>query len=232
MESILVLGALTGGAWWVGKQLYQAGRSANSRRARRRESAVAASEYQHRERLSRQRQIREHQQKQAVRQRGLNRKYRALQVALLQINQAPDFQRAASLAEAARDIPLASRQRQYRRFRPQLVRHYIRRLRSGAEAQLLLDSLTTLVEALGIAGFEASYIQQEASRQVQNRNRQPAENYSATLERMQQEHTDRTAALNQTSLDPDTKQQLLEAQNQRLVESLMEMTLGQQGETT
>ena len=48
---------------------------------------------------------------------------------------------------------------------------------------------------------------------------------------MQQEHADRTTALNQATLDPETKQQLLEAQNQRLIDSLMEMTLGNQGES-
>ncbi|QDV48503.1 hypothetical protein [Gimesia fumaroli] len=227
MEPFLVLGALTGGAWWIGKRLYQASRSANERRTLQRNQETAATQRLAQNRLQRQRQNRERQQRQIQ----LNKKYRELQVALLQIGQAPDFQRAASCAEAARDVPLASRQRQYRRFRPQLVRHFVKRLRAGTDTQTLLDSLTTLVEALGIASFEASYIQQEASRQGQHRTQRPTENFSATLERMQQEHTDRTAALNQASLDPETKQQLLEAQNQRLVESLMEMTLGNQGDT-
>ncbi|WP_339734826.1 hypothetical protein [uncultured Gimesia sp.] len=227
MEPILVLGALTGGVWWIGKRLYQASQSANARRTQLRNQETTATQRQVQNRLQLQRQNRERQQRQIQ----LNKKYRELQVVLLQIGQAPDFQRAASRAEAARDVPIASRQRQYRRFRPQLVRHFVKRLRAGADAQILLDSLTTLVEALGIASFEASYIQQEASRQGQHRNQQPTENFSTTLERMQQEHADRAAALNQAALDPETKQQLLEAQNQRLVESLMEMTLGNQGDT-
>ena len=227
MEPFLVLGALSGGAWWVGKRLYQATRSANARRTHQRNQETTATQRLVRNRLQRQRQNRERQQ----RQTELNKKYRELQVALLQIGQAPDFQRAASRAEAARDVPLSSRQRQYRRFRPQLVRHFVKRLRAGTDAQTLLDSLTALVEALGIASFEASYIQQEASRQGQHRNQQPTENFSTTLERVQQEHADRAAALNQASLDPETKQQLLEAQNQRLTDALMEMTLGNQGET-
>lgn len=232
MEPILVLGALTGGAWWIGNRLVQASRSAFVRRHQQRETEATTVERQQRERVQNQRQTRERQQQQSARHGELNQKFRQLQMALLQIDQAPDFQRAASRAEAARDVPLAARQRQYRRFRPQLVRHFVRRLRAETDETVLLDSLTTLVESLGIAGFEASYIQQEAARRGQQRQRQPAENFSTTLERIQQEHADRTAALSQTSLDADTKQQLLEAQNQRLVDSLMEMTLGNQGETS
>tara|TARA_R110002049_G_scaffold167265_5_gene333472 strand:+ start:12752 stop:13441 length:690 start_codon:yes stop_codon:yes gene_type:complete len=228
MEPFLVLIVLMGGVWWVAKRLYQANRSANARRTQQRTQDTNAAQRLAQNRLQRQRHNRERQQRQIQ----LNKKYRELQVALLQIGQAPDFQRAASRAEAARDVPLASRQRQYRRFRPQLVRHFVKRLRAGTDAQTLLDSLTTLVEALGIASFEASYIQQEASRQgQQHRNQQPTENFSTTLERMQQEHADRAAALNQASLDPETKEQLLEAQNQRLTDALMEMTLGNQGGT-
>jgi hypothetical protein len=228
MEPFLVLGGLTAGTWWVGKRLYQAGRSARRRRAQQQRTDAAIMQRRLRARQQQQVQLRTRQQQ----TRKLNQKYKALQVALMQINKAPDFQRAASRAEASQVVPASLRQRQYRRFRPQLVHQFRRRLRAGTDAQVLLDSLTSLVEALGIAGFEAGYIQQEASRQTVNRNRQPTEDFSTSLERVQQEHNERTEALNQTSLDPDTKQQLLEAQNQRLVESLMEMTVGQQGEQT
>ena len=229
MEPIIVLSALTGGAYWLGNRLYQASRSAHARRAVQQEADASALEREQRERIRRQRQVRDQRQRQREQRNDLNKKYRALQVALLQISQAPDFQRAASRAEAAQAVPLTSRQRQYRRFRPQLVRHFAKRLRAGTDSQTLLDSLTALVEALGVASFEASYIQQEVTRQGQP---QPAsENFSVTLERMQQEHAERTAALNQATLDPETKQQLLEAQNQKLVESLMEMTLSSLGGT-
>lgn len=227
MEALLVLGTLAGGTWWLGKSLFQATRSASRRRQYRQANRRAAVERQHLELLHRRRQ----QDQKRRRLRGLNQKFRGLQIALMQLSQAPDFQRAASRAEAANAVALSVRQRQYRRFRPHLVRHFARRLRAGTDAQTLLDSLTSLVEALGVASFEASYIQQEATRQVQNRIRPTTENFSASLDRLQQEHTDRTEALNQASLDPDTRQQLIEAQNQRLVESLMAMTVGEQGDT-
>ena len=235
MEVILILGVLTSGAVWLGHEIFQAGRSSAAHSGRRIKAEATASERQQREQQNRQQEARDLQQqrqhRQRLRQQALNKKYRALQIALLQINQAPDFQRAASRAEAALSVPLDLRQRQYHRFRSQLVQHFVRRLRAGTDGQILLDSLTTLIEALGIASFEANYIQQEASRQEQQTNQRPTENFSTTLERMQQEHTDRTTALNQATLDPETKQQLLEAQNQRLIDSLMEMTLGAQGES-
>ena len=181
MESILVLGVLTGGAVWLGHEIFQAGRSSAARSGRRRIVAMNASERQQREQQNRQQQAsnlqQQRQHRQRLRQQALNKKYRALQIALLQINQAPDFQRAASRAEAARSVPLDLRQRQYHRFRSQLVQHFIRKLRTGTDGQILLDSLTTLIEALGIASFEASYIQQEASRQGQRTNQQPTENF-------------------------------------------------------
>ncbi|QDT40347.1 hypothetical protein Pan241w_04030 [Gimesia alba] len=224
MEILLILVVLAGGGWWLCKRFYRVIRSAHRQNLwQRQNDAVSVGRQQ-----QQQRQMYERRR----RQQALNQKYRALQVALLQLDQAPDFQRAASRAEAASEVPLALRQRQYRRFRQKLVRHFVRRLRMGTETQVLLDSLTVLVEALGVAGFEASYIEQAASRQLQNRTMRPAENFSATLERVQREHADRKAALNQASLDPDTKQQLQEAQDQQLVESLMEMTLGNRGEET
>ena len=161
MEPILVLGALTGGAWWVGNQLYQAGLSAHRHRSQQRGTDAANMQRRLRERQSQQRQLRKQQQQ----SRKLNQKYRELQMALLQIHQAPDFQRAASRAEAAQVVSLSLRQRQYRRFRPQLVNHFKRRLRAGTDSQILLDSLTSLVEALGIASFEASYVQLAATQQ-------------------------------------------------------------------
>ena len=162
--------------------------------------------------------------------RKLNLKYRGLQIALQQIHHAHDFQRAAMQAKAAKGIPMSERQRQYRRFRKQLVKHFVRRLRVGVDSETLLDSLTTLIEALGIASFEAAYIQQEATEQIQSqhRNQHSARQYLSTLEQMQQEHRDRSEALQQSSLDDEMKEQLLEVQNQQLADSLMEMTLRQQ----
>jgi len=96
MEPIIVLSALSGGAFWLGNRLYQASRSAYARRACQQEADASALEREQRERIRRQRQVRDQRQRQREQQNDLNKKYRALQVALLQISQAPDFQRAAA----------------------------------------------------------------------------------------------------------------------------------------
>jgi hypothetical protein len=82
---------------------------------------------------------------------------RSLQLALLQLRQAPDFRRAASYAAHAQQLPLWFRQRIYRRFRSLLADHLAHLLRSGASAEAVMPGLAQLVAALGVASFEADY---------------------------------------------------------------------------
>ena len=158
--------------------------------------------------------------------RRLNAKARALQLSLLKISQAPDFRRAASWATQAQDVPLAFRQRQFRRFRPRLVQHFSERLADGGDPAVLLESLQTLLHALGIAVFEAEYIRTEAEGHMPTNTDQPV-SFSAGLQQLQREHQRRLEALRSLAgLDNDTREQLVEAEKTRFREALE--TLGQQ----
>ena len=64
-----------------------------------------------------------------------------MQLALLQLDQSPDFQRAATFAKQAKSVPAAFRIRQFRRFRQQMVEHLAARLRQGMSAEELLPGL-------------------------------------------------------------------------------------------
>ncbi|MBI2806064.1 MAG: hypothetical protein HYX68_13875 [Planctomycetes bacterium] len=158
--------------------------------------------------------------------RRLNQKARALQVALFKLAEAPDFRRAASWAAQAQDVPLAFRQRQFRRFRPRLVRRFADRLADGGDPAVLLESLQTLVQALGVDTFEADYIRDEAEGHLPSNTQQPV-SYSAGLVQLQREHQRRMDALRAVpGLDAETREQLLEAEKTRFREALE--NLGQQ----
>lgn len=158
--------------------------------------------------------------------RLLNQKARVLQLALLNLSQAPDFRRAASWAAQAQDVPLAFRQRQFRRFRPRLVRHFSDRLAAGGDPEVLLESLQALLHALGIAAFEAEYIRVDADGQLPTNAQQPA-SFSAGLLQLQREHQRRLDALRGLpGLDNETREQLIEAEKTRFREALE--NLGQQ----
>lgn len=158
--------------------------------------------------------------------RRLNQKARVLQVALFKLSQAPDFRRVASWAAQAQDVPLAFRQRQFRRFRPRLVQHFADRLAEGGDPAVLLESLQTLLHALGIAAFEAEYIRAEAEGHLPTNTPQPV-SYSAGLLQLQREHQRRLEALRTLpGLDTETREQLIEAEKTRFREALEH--LGQQ----
>jgi hypothetical protein len=158
--------------------------------------------------------------------RLLNQKARVLQLALLKLSQAPDFRRAASWAAQVQDVPVAFRQRQFRRFRPRLVQDFADRLAEGGDPAVLLESLQSLLHGLGIAAFEAEYIRAEAEGQMPANTQQPA-SFSAGLVHLQREHQRRLEALRSLpGLDNDTREQLIEAEKTRFREALE--NLGQQ----
>jgi hypothetical protein len=152
----------------------------------------------------------------------LNQLYTRMQAGLLQLGQAPDFQRAASVAEQARDVPAAYRQQQFRRFRSTLVDHFRRRLTAGANDEQLRMSLTALVQALGMAEFEAEYIAAEARQRLPRPPRPATASYDEHLQRLQTEHEQRMTTLRSlVGLDEELREQLLEAEQSRHREALL-----------
>lgn len=146
---------------------------------------------------------------------------RAMQLAILNLDQAPDpdFRRAATAAAAAREVPVQFRKRQYHRLRPLLIQHYRRCVRRGADGEMLLSSLVELVEALGVQEYEADYIRQEAERDHMQRPAADANSGAAFqqhLTQAQREHEQRVQVIRGLpNLADDVREQLLEAEDQR-----------------
>ncbi len=147
---------------------------------------------------------------------------RRLQIALFDLPNAPDFRRAASWAAHCRGVPLAFRQRQFRRFRAKLLEHFVRRLRSGSDAEALMHSLIELLGQLGIPAFEAEYLRAEAQRRVVTPT-QAEPSYAQQLAEAQRDHAHRVAALREVpGIDEDTRAQLVEAEENRFRQELMQ----------
>jgi len=167
-------------------------------------------------------QLRARQQQARQEHQRLNQLYARMQTALLQLDQAPDFQRAASVALQARDVSSQYRQHQFLRFRPVLIQHFTRRLTAGEDEQRLSTSLTALVQALGMADFEAQYIEAEARRRMPRPIAPQAESYEEQLRRLQTDHDQREATLRSLpGLDEEMREQLLEAEQTRFRDSLL-----------
>ncbi|QDU42908.1 hypothetical protein Mal52_13770 [Symmachiella dynata] len=144
--------------------------------------------------------------------RRLNAIARNLQLALMQINNARDFQRAASWAAKAQGLPAGFHQRQFRRFRSRLRDHALNRIVAGENPEQVHDSLQSLVRNLGIAEFEADYLMAEVlDRQPQRRDANGA--FENQLRQSHDEHRRRMEVLhNMEGLDEDIREQLLEAE--------------------
>ncbi len=170
-------------------------------------------------------------QRRRQRHAELNRLAGQVQLALLTLDQTPDFQRAASWARHAKDVPAAFRHRIFQRFRPQLVEHLARRLAAGQEEGRLLASLSELIQALGVAAFEAQYIVAEA------RSRASAatttdESFGGRLRELRRDHEQRMRALRGlTGVDADMKEQLIETEQMRFRQAVLRMGGGQPGES-
>lgn len=205
METLFGLAAIGG----IGYTVYAIFRGVAAKLQARPTYRASAAEQQRRENL-----------------RRLNVKARLLQLALFRLAQAPDFRRVASWAAQAEDIPLPFRQRQFRRFRPRMVQHFADRLAAGGDAAILLESLQSLLQALGIPPFEADYIRAEAEGHLPSSTPQ-APSFAAGLQQVQREHQRRLDALRTLAgLDNDTREQLIEAEKTRFREALEQ--LGQQ----
>lgn len=163
------------------------------------------------------------QQEQARQQYArLNGLHGRMQAGLLQLQGAPDFQRAASLAQQAHEVPPQYRQQQFVRFRSSLVEHLARRLAAGEDEARLIQSLTDLVQALGMGQFESQYIADEARRRQVRPAGPVAAPYEDQLRRLQADHDQRLATLRSLSgLDDDLREQLIEAEQNRHRDALL-----------
>jgi hypothetical protein len=157
---------------------------------------------------------------QEERRQRINLLARNLQLALLRLEQAPDFRRAASFAGLAQEVPLTFRQRQFRRFRPLILRHFVRRLREGADPQPLAETLAALVQHLGIPAFEADYLRTEGTSLSG-----PERTYGERIAGLQAAHAQRRSAIAALpGLNAETREQLLEAEDTRFQEALQAET--------
>lgn len=224
MEGILMLGiagTFLYGAW---KFLLVVRSRIQLRRARRQVVQNAAHQQQQRvQQASRQTAARRRQREESIRR--INAVYRALQIAIQQITQAPDFQRAATVAAQCGAVPVSYRRRQFRRYRPLIVTTLAKRLAAGGDLEMLTRSLTDLVAALGVSDFEADYILQEVQSHERNSQNEQGEGYGSRLRKLELEHRQRVSAIEALSQqDAAIKQQLLEAENNRFHEEMLGTT--------
>lgn len=160
-----------------------------------------------------------------MRRQRVNLLARNLQLALLRLEQAPDFRRAASFAALAKDVPVSFRQRQFHRFRPMILQHMARRLQDGADADALTETLASLLQHLGIASFEADYLRVEAEPLVRPATGRPEPSYESRIAALQADHARRRAALEALpGLNTETREQMLEAEDVRFQEALQAET--------
>lgn len=213
MMELLILGGLVGGfCWLIRRWPIRQPTSAPSPQALTRRAAIVR---QQRQRLMQRR----HEQLVGHQRRRLAA--RNMQVAILQIGESPDFRRAASHAELARDVPLAFRQQQFRRLRPLLLRQLVEKQRAGQPVETASAGLTELVTALGIAAYEAEYLIQEASTSRAARVATPA-SFAQQAQQWQAELRQRLEAIQGlTDLDPDLREQLIEQEQQRFRERMI-----------
>ena len=201
---LFVVCALTYGAYKLVQKGYQL-RSASRERRRRDTESQAAADRRYAEQLGRRQ----------TQHRRLNGLARNMQLALLQLNQAPDFRRAANFAAHAKHVPIAFRQRQFHRFRGQLVQHLITRLQAGGDPEVLLESLRELLSALGVSEFEADYILEEVERRRPPRREPPRPDFGEELQRSQREHQERMTAIRGLNVESEIREQMVEAERAR-----------------
>lgn len=156
----------------------------------------------------------------AERLRAANAQARSLQLALFQLAQTPDFRRAAAAASAATLVPAAFRRRQFARFRAHLVIHFRRCQAAGTSPAALAQSLRELVQSLGIAPFEADYVQAAAGRPQRPMSHPPSP--AERIATLRRDHAARKAAIEQgVGTDADLREQLLEAEEVRYRDALL-----------
>ena len=149
---------------------------------------------------------------------------RKLQISLVQLKAAPDFRRAASWAVHTKGVPVAFRQRQFRRFRDQLVEHAAARLAAGENRKRLQESLMQLVRGLGVKPFEAEYILREAVKLVPRPAPPAPFNFQQHAQQLQREHDQRLTSIgNLENINDEIREQMEEAEEQRFADAMLEL---------
>lgn len=217
MELLIFCGLVSGLYWlirqWPVRQPTSASALQGQGQEQERRAAIA--------RLQQQRQFLQRRREQLVADQRRRLAARNMQVAILQIDQSPDFRRAASHAELARDVPLAFRQKQFRRLRPLLLRHLVSAQRAGQPVETAAAGLAELVTALGIAEYEAEYLVQEATSLGATAVAAPT-TFAQQAQQWQNELRQRLETIQSlTDLDPDLREQLIEQEQQRFRERLI-----------
>lgn len=221
METVLLLGALGYGAYWLTRKGVEYAREC----AVQREHAASLQADRRRLLLEQRRRIAEAERNRREQRRKQNLLARNLQLALFQLRHAQDFRRAATFAAMAGEVPLAFRQRQFRRFKGKMIAHMATRLTAGGDPELLTQSLASLLQALGVASYEAEYIRAEAERRATApRPQLPVPPYAQRLAQLQRDHHHRLSALQSlTGIDPGTKEQLIEDEDTRFQDGIRDL---------
>lgn len=155
---------------------------------------------------------------------------RAMQTALLQLNLKPDFRHAAAEASKASGVPEYFRQRQFQRFKPQLIDRFANLLREGISAENLMPQLTELAVALGVSEHEAEYIRNEAQQRAATA-AGSASGLSSRLRQAQGAYRERVQAIkSMKDLDAEIREQLLEQERVRFEERMRRLTGGNDGD--
>ena len=166
------------------------------------------------------------QQKSIARHRRATYFYSLLEKSLRQLSTAPDFRRVTSMVEKCHEVPIGTRHRFFQAYRHHFVRHYGRCLQQGRDTEQLLGEARMLVEALGVAAFEADYIAGEAHSRWSQHVPTPQttqQTYAQQLEQLQQELQNRLQAIRANVQDEDLKEQLIEAEENRFRDQLLEI---------
>jgi len=165
------------------------------------------------------------QQQASIRQRRAAYLHTLLVRSLRQLSTAPDFQRVTSMVENCHEVPLGTRQRLFQVHRRHFIRHFGRCLQQGRDADQLLGEARMLVEALGVAAFEADYIADEARQRWSRRTPSPQagpQTFARRIEQLQQELQDRLQAIRANVHDGELQEQLIEAEESRFRDQLLE----------
>lgn len=185
----------------------------------RRDAQRAAVSSQRQTALRRQRQV-------STRQRRAIHLHALLVRSLRQLSTAPDFQRVTSMVENCYDVPLGIRQRLFQAHRRHFIRHFGRCLQHGRDVDQLLGETRMLVEALGVAPFEADYIADEARQRWSRRTPNPQagpQTFARRIEQLQQELQNRLQAIRANVHDEELQEQLIEAEESRFRDQLLEI---------
>lgn len=150
-------------------------------------------------------------------QRRLHFLYSRLKQSLLSLNSAPDFRRAAACAAQAAPLAAVHRQQLFALFRRKLLAHFIGRHRAGENQETLIQSLQSLIQHLGISGFEAEYIVGEATRCLNRPTpTTPPPSFQDRMAALTREHQQRIHSIDSMAhLDDETRERLRETELNR-----------------